>query len=103
MINPNIGSPEERNPVSVGHRPEPDVVHGVSDHAPISHLNIVYVNVVNDDVPNKLDGDARAVSDVDLSSAAVDRLVALHHQLLLQRDRHAGLEYDPQWLLLLGI
>lgn len=77
------------------------MVHGVSDQSPISHLNIVYVYVVNDDVPNKLDGDARTISDVDLGSTAVDGLVALHDQLLLQRDRHAVLEYDPQWLLFL--
>ncbi|KAL6958183.1 hypothetical protein U1Q18_038486 [Sarracenia purpurea var. burkii] len=83
MIEPNLLGPKNVDAIAVADGSEADVVDGVSDHAAVGDDDVVDVNVVNDDVLHELDRDSGAVSNVDLCPAPVDRLVALHYQLLL--------------------
>lgn len=55
---------------------------------------------MDDDVRDVVDGDAGAVGYVDAGAPAVDGLVRVHHQLLLQLDDHVPLEDDPEGLVL---
>nr|GMC56981.1 hypothetical protein BHM03_00038743 [Ipomoea batatas] len=88
------------NAIAVAHGAEPKVVLRVSDQAAVASYNVVDVNAVDDHVLHKLEGDPGAAADVDPRSSTVDRLVALHDQLLVKPDDHVTFEDDPQRLLL---
>lgn len=86
MIEPYVLCSEDGNPVSIGNRSEPNVVYRVSDESSRSNHNVMDENVVDDNVLDELDRNSGPVGNVDVGPAPVDRLVALHYQLLLQSD-----------------
>ena len=49
---------------------------------------------------NKLDGDAGSISNMDIDSTAINGLVAVHYELLLQCYHHIEVENDPERLVL---
>lgn len=100
MIDPDILRPEDGDAVAVADGAEAVVVDGVPNHAAVLADDVVEPEAVDDYVADELDGDPGAVGDVDADAAAVDGLVALHDQLLLEDDEHVALEDDPQRLLL---
>ncbi|GER54280.1 aliphatic sulfonates import ATP-binding protein SsuB [Striga asiatica] len=61
---------------------------------------MVDVHVVDDDVAHVLHGDAAAAGNVDVGPAAVDGLVGVEDELLLELDEHVGGEDDPEGLRL---
>lgn len=100
MIDPDILRPEDRYPVAVADGAKAVVVGGIPNHAASLAEDVVDPQPMDDDIADELDGDAGAVGDIHPSAAAVDGLVALHDELLLEGDHHAAIEYDPQGLLL---
>ena len=70
------------------------------DHGVAGGPAVVDVKAVNDDIGHELDGDASPVGNVDVDAAGVDRLEAVHEELLLERDDHVALEHDPEWPVL---
>ena len=102
VVDPHVPRAEQRDAVTVREAPPPEV----SGRAPNKGLpgapTIVDVDPMNDDIGDVLDGDARAARDVDVVPAAVDRLVAVHEELLRELDGHVGGEDDPEGLLLDG-
>lgn len=61
---------------------------------------MVDMDVVNDDIADKLQGDAATTHNVDVSSAAIQCLVAVEDELLGKLDEHVSREDDPQGLCL---
>uniref|UniRef100_A0A5K1CVU7 Uncharacterized protein n=1 Tax=Nymphaea colorata TaxID=210225 RepID=A0A5K1CVU7_9MAGN len=100
VIYPDVAGPEYGDPVSIGHGPPTIVSRRAPDHGVACRLAVVDVYAVDDDVGHVLNGNARAVGDVDVCPAAVDGLVAVHDELLLEDDDHVALEHDPEWLVL---
>ncbi|RZS12496.1 hypothetical protein BHM03_00043965 [Ensete ventricosum] len=100
VVDPDVAGAEDGNAIAVGHGPPSIVGGGAADHGVPGGLAIVDVEAVDDDVGDVLDGDAGAVGDVDVGAAPVDRLEAVHDELLLERDHHVALEGDPEGLVL---
>lgn len=99
VVDPDVGPPEYRHPVTVRQRPPAVVLWGVPHVRVSSLLAVVDVEAVNYDVRHVLDRDAGASRDVDARSSAVDRLERVHHKLLLELDHHVPGEDDPQRLV----
>ncbi|CAA7402992.1 unnamed protein product [Spirodela intermedia] len=76
--------------VAPGHGDVPVVPRRVPDNPPATGLNIVDVDPVDDHILHKLQRNAGAVGDVNVSPPPVDGLA----------DHHVPLEDHPQWLLL---
>ena len=55
---------------------------------------------MNNHIGNVLNSNATSIGNVDIDSAPVDRLKAVHDQFLLQPYHHVALEHDPERLLL---
>lgn len=55
---------------------------------------------MNYDICNKLDCDACSISNVNIDSAAINGLEAVHDELLLQLYHHVSLEHNPERLVL---
>lgn len=100
VVDPDVLAVEDRDAVAVRHPPPPVVPRRVPYHGVRPGLAVVDVDAVDDDVGDVVDGDARAASNMDAGAPAVDRLVRVHHELLLQLDDHVSFEDDPQWLVL---
>lgn len=100
MVDPYVAWTKDGDAIPVSERSPPVVGGGAANHGVASLLAVVNVEAVDDDVGDELDGDARAVGDVDVGAAPVDGLEAVHYQLLLQRDDHVPLEHDPQGTVL---
>ena len=60
----------------------------------------MYVEAVNYDIGDKLDGDASPIGNVDIGTTSIDGLEAVHDELLLEGNHHVPLEHNPQRLLL---
>lgn len=54
------------------------------------------MNTVDDDISNELNGNAGPISNVHVGPASINRLKAVHDELLLQGDHHVSLEHYPQ-------
>lgn len=50
---------------------------------------------MDDHIRHELDRDASSKRDVNIGTAAIDGLEAVHDEFLLQRDHHVSLEHDP--------
>nr|GLL30801.1 hypothetical protein DY000_00005240 [Ipomoea trifida] len=79
---------ENRDPIAVGHRPPAIMRRRAANHGVAGRFAVVNVEAMDDDIRDELDGNAGAVSYVDVGTACVDGLEAVHDQLLLQRDHH---------------
>lgn len=95
MVNPNMARSENRDPIAVGHGPPAIMRRRAANHGVAGRFAVVDVEAMDDDIRDELDGNAGAVSYVDVGAACVDGLEAVHDQLLLQRDHHVALEHDP--------
>lgn len=62
------------------------------------NLNVVDVNVVNDYVVHELKREASASGNVNIAATAVDGLVTVHDELLLQLNIHVAAEDYPERL-----
>lgn len=58
------------------------------------------MQTMNYNVCNKLDCNAGSISNVNIGSAAINGLEAIHDELLLQLDHHVTLEDNPERLVL---
>ncbi|GLU03795.1 hypothetical protein SLE2022_209740 [Rubroshorea leprosula] len=54
------------------------------------------MDTVNDNVGHVLNRDLPPISNVNVGTAAIDRLEAVHNQLLLEFNHHVMFEDDPQ-------
>lgn len=95
MINPNMTRSKNRNRVTVRHRPPTIMRRRASHHSVTRPPTIMYINPMDDDVRHILDRDTRASRDRDVHASSVDRLEAVHDQLLFQGDHHVAFEHDP--------
>jgi len=100
VVEPHVGGAEEGDAVAVGDGAPAEVVRRVPDVAAVlvGGHDVVDVHVVDDDVVGELHRQLRAVGDPHLRAPAVDGLVALDDELLLERDDHRPGEGDPQRL-----
>jgi hypothetical protein len=60
----------------------------------------MYVETMNYDICDKLDGDASPIGNVNIGSTSIDGLEAVHDELLLEGNHHVPLEHNPQRLVL---
>lgn len=100
VIYPHISGTKQRDTISVGDGTPAVVCRRAADHCVSARFAVVYVDPVNDYVTNILNRDARPVCDVHIVAAAVDCLVAVHDELLLEHNRHVVGEDDPKGLCL---
>lgn len=100
VVHPNISGPKQGDTIAVRNRPIAIMCRRAPNHGVPGRLAIMDVNAVNDDVTDVLDRNARAVGYMDIVASAVDGLVTVHEELLLEDDGHVGGEDDPQWLCL---
>ena len=98
MINPDVRRAEYGDPITVAASSKSEMHDGVPDHAAAAGLDVMDVESVDDDVLHELDGDASAVGDMNVGTAAVDGLVAGDEQLLVEVDDHVAGEDDPERL-----
>jgi len=63
-------------------------------------MAMVDVNVVYDDIANKLKSDAASTHNVHISATSIDGFVAIENEFLRELNHHVGGEHDPQWLIL---
>ena len=71
-----------------------------TNHRVACALTIMYMETVNYDIRDKLDGDASPVGNVDIGSTSIYGLEAVHDKLLLEGNHHVPLEHNPQRLVL---
>lgn len=79
VVHPNMAPAKNRHPVPIGNSPPPVVLRRVPDVSIPSLLAVVYVEAVDDDVGDVLDGEAGPTGDVDARAAAVDCLERVEH------------------------
>jgi hypothetical protein len=58
------------------------------------------VKTMNDDIGDKLDGDASTIGYMDVGATGINGLETIHDQLLFQLYHHIPFEHNPQRLLL---
>ena len=97
MIDPDIARTKDGNAISITLSPQPIMCLGISDHSTPMNLNVVDLNSMDDDVADKLDGDASTTGNVDLNASSINGLIAGHDELLLEFDHHAAFKDNPQW------
>lgn len=100
VINPNILRTEDGNSIPVTSRSESIMVDRVPNKTTTTHMNVMNVNAVDDNILHELNSDPGTISDVDFSTTSIDCFVTIHDKLLVKLNNHALLEYDPQWFLL---
>lgn len=100
MINPDMTRPENGYGVTIGHSPPAIMSWRAPDHGIASGLAVMDVKTMNNNVGDVLNGDASSICNVDIGTAAVDGLEAVHDQLLLQHYDHVPLEDNPERLVL---
>jgi len=100
MVHPDVVRAEHINGVPV-RLPSTAIMAGrASDVRRTCDLAVMNVQVVDDDVADELQRETGASGDVHVVAATVERLEAVHDELLLQLDVHVAAEDDPKRLLL---
>jgi hypothetical protein len=100
VVDPDVGAAEDGDGVAVRDAAVASVVRGAAHGGGAGALAVVDVDAVDDDVAHELRRDAGAARDVHVGAAPVERLVAVHEELLLELDVHVAREHDPQRLAL---
>lgn len=100
MIHPDMARPENGYSVTISHSPPAIMSWRAPDQGIASGLAVMDVKTVNNNVGDKLNGDACSIGNVDIGTAAIDGLEAVHDQLLLQHYDHVPLEDNPERLVL---
>lgn len=98
MIDPDVLSAENGDPVPVRLRAPAVVRRAGADIGLAPGYAVVDVDVVDDYIANILKGDAGAPRDVDVHAPPIDSLEAVDDQLLLQPYEHIARKGDPQGL-----
>jgi hypothetical protein len=101
MVNPDVPSCKDGNPISLTNLSIPVMLWRISYHSVSGRPTIVDVDAMNDDVCHILNGDTGAtLTNVNVDATSIDRLETVHDQLFLQPDDHVSLEDDPERLCL---
>lgn len=100
VINPNVGGTKDGDTITITLGPKPYMVLRVPDVPSSTRKDVMYVKVMDNNILNKLYGNASTVGNADVGSSAVNGLVSGHDELLVEPDDHAPSEDDPKRLLL---
>lgn len=100
VINPNVAGTKDGDGITIGHGSPTKVGWRAANHRIACGFAVMDVEAMDDDIGDKLDGNARAISNVDIGTTTIYGLEAVHDKFLLQSDHHVTLEYNPEGLVL---
>jgi len=100
VIDPYVACSKNGDTISVSHSSPPVMARRATNHRIACTLTIMYMETMNYDIRDKLDGDASPVGNVDIGSTSIYGLEAVHDKLLLEGNHHVPLEHNPQRLVL---
>lgn len=95
VINPYMAWAKNRDSITVSHCPPSIVTWRAPHHSIASGLAVMNVETMNDYICNKLNSDARTISNVDIGPTAINGLEAVHYKFLFQLYHHVPFEYNP--------
>lgn len=96
VINPDMAGTKDGDSITIGHGSPTKVGWRAANHRIASGFAVVDVETMDDDIGNKLNGYAPAISNVDICTTTIYGLEAVHDKLLLQSDHHVALENNPE-------
>ena len=96
MVNPDVAWSKNRNAIPISHGPPSIMRWGASNHGVAGGLTVMNVNSMDDNICDKLDGDAGPISDMHIGTTTINCLKTVHYKLLLQSDHHVTLEHNPK-------
>ncbi|WVY92896.1 hypothetical protein V8G54_032588 [Vigna mungo] len=96
MVNPHIGGGKYADGISIRAFTIPNMLRTAPNHATITRLTIMNANSMYDYMANTLYRNASPVCNLHFSSSPINAFVAIHHELILQRDDHVLGESYPK-------
>lgn len=96
VVDPHMAGTKDRDRITIGHGPPPKVSGRAANHGIACGLAVMDVDAMDDDVGDILDGEARAIGNVDIDATPINGLEAVHNEFLLEFDHHIPLEHDPE-------
>ncbi len=96
MVNPDVGWAKDGDTITITLGPNTNVVVRIPDKPAISRDDVMDMNVMDDHIIDKLEGEAGTKSYVHIGSPTVDGFVAGHDQLLIEPNNHAVCKDNPE-------
>ena len=83
MVNPNMTWPKNGNAITISHCPPSIMTWWASNHGIARWLAVVNVQTMNNDVGYELDRNTSSISNVYISTTAINCLETVHDEFLL--------------------
>lgn len=100
VVKPNVGCSEKGDAITIAPCPQAKVVLTIPDNATFAREDVMDMDVMNDDVLDKLECNTSPISNMHIGSPTIDGFVAGHNELLFQPDHHPPSKSDPKWAIL---
>nr|GMD69116.1 uncharacterized protein A4U43_UnF8640 [Ipomoea batatas] len=80
-----MARPKNRNPITISHGPPTIMSSGAANHGIAGRLAVMNMKAMNDNIGDELNRNTSSISYMNIDSAGVNSLEAVHNELLIYR------------------